>query len=136
MKCRSTALPANKKSINMDIVQQDLNQQLTVQSYQPEYLEIAGQRYDYPIILGNEVFRLPEQQVADLTLASFQAALNHNATLIIIGTGTKQQFLPAQVQAQLAQQGVGVECMTTAAACRTLAIVQHEQRAVWAWLWL
>ena len=118
----------------MDFVEQDLSQVLTVQSYRESVFEIDGKSYNYPIILGKQIFRLPEKQVADLTLESFQAALNAGATLIIIGTGTHHQFLPFIVQAQLSQRGVGVECMNTAAACRTLAMVQSEGRNVWAWL--
>ena len=78
----------------MDFVEQDLSQVLTVQSYRESVFEIDGKSYNYPIILGKQIFRLPEKQVADLTLESFQAALNAGATLIIIGTGTQHQFLP------------------------------------------
>ncbi|SSY71235.1 Mth938-like domain-containing protein [Alysiella crassa] len=120
----------------MEFVEQDLGHLLTVQSYQNGALEVAGQVYDYPIILGDEIIRLPENSVADLTAESFQAALNAGVALIIIGTGATQAFLSPKVLAELAQRGVGVECMNTAAACRTLAMVQGEGRRVWAWLWV
>ncbi len=121
----------------MEWVEQDLGDVLTVQSYAEDGVVIAGQHYDYPIILGQKhITRLPEKQITDLTLASFQPALDAGVALIIIGTGSKQAFLPPPIHAALTQHGVGVECMNTAAACRTLAMVQGEGRAVWAWLWL
>ncbi|RKW33319.1 MAG: rod shape-determining protein RodA, partial [Kingella sp. (in: b-proteobacteria)] len=32
--------------------------------------------------------------------------------------------------------GAALECMTTAAACRTYALLASEGRKVWAWLWV
>lgn len=120
----------------MEWLEQTPNHALSVEAYQNGTLEIAGQTYDYPIILGEQVFRLPEKSVQDLQLSSFQAALDAGASLILIGTGEKQHFLAPDVQVALSQQGVGVECMNTAAACRTLSMVQAEGRRVWAWLWV
>lgn len=109
---------------------------LHIDNYENGVLHISGQTYDYPIILGEQVFRLPEKSVQDLQLSSFQAALDAGVSLILIGTGEKQHFLAPDVQVALSQQGVGVECMNTAAACRTLSMVQAEGRRVWAWLWV
>lgn len=120
----------------MDFVEHDLSNMLAIQSYCTDFFEIAGKKYVYPIILGNEVIKLPEKTMADLTLSSFQPALDAHASLIIIGTGISQQFLEPKIQVQLAQLGIGVECMNTAAACRTLTMIQGEGRQVWAWLWL
>ena len=36
----------------------------------------------------------------------------------------------------LALPGAALECMTTAAACRTYALLASEGRKVWAWLWV
>lgn len=72
----------------------------------------------------------------NLTLADFQAAVNDGADLIVIGTGKQQHFLDWATMAQLSAQGVGVECMNSAAACRTLLLLQGEGRNVWAWLFL
>jgi uncharacterized protein len=50
--------------------------------------------------------------------------------VIVIGTGQKQQFLPAPVLAPLLRLGIGVETMTTQAAARTYNILMAEGRRV------
>ena len=50
--------------------------------------------------------------------------------------GEKQQFLSPKLAAALSAHGAALECMTTAAACRTYALLASEGRKVWAWLWV
>lgn len=73
----------------------------------------------------------------DLTADSFSDGLSKYAApeIILIGTGKTQQFLHPKLNAVLAAQGIGIEYMNTAAACRTLLMLQSEGRRVWAWLW-
>ena len=73
----------------------------------------------------------------DLTADSFSDGLSKYAPpeIILIGTGKTQQFLHPKINAVLAAQGIGIEYMNTAAACRTLLMLQSEGRRVWAWLW-
>lgn len=120
----------------MDLIEHHLDHALWVEDYADTWLQVRGKHYDYPIILGNDIFRLPEKQPNDLTLASFQAALDDHVEIIIIGTGTQQQFLSPELNVALAQCGVGVACMNTAAACRLLSLLHSENRRVWAWLWI
>lgn len=120
----------------MEWVEHTPNPALSIQSYQNQTFEINGQLYNHAIILGDEVCRLPEKNIADLTLAHFQDAIAAQVRLIIMGTGEQVRFLSPQVQVALAQHGVGVECMNTAAACRTLSMLQAEGRRAWAWLWV
>ena len=120
----------------MDFQEHQLDDLLTVQAYAEGYLEIGGQRYDSAVILGDTVMPLPEVSVRDLTVDSFARAEQAGVQLIVIGTGSQQQFIDPKLMVALAQRGIGVECMTTASACRTLAMLQSEGRKVWAWLWL
>jgi len=73
----------------------------------------------------------------DLTADSFSDGLSKYAApeIILIGTGKTQQFLHPKINAALAAQGIGIEYMNPAAACRTLLMLQSEGRRVWAWLW-
>lgn len=72
----------------------------------------------------------------NLTVTDFQAAIDARADLILIGTGQQQQFMDWHMVAQLSAQGIGVECMNSAAVCRTLLLLQEEPRHIWAWLFL
>lgn len=108
-----------------------------IESYVSGSIVIDGITYHSPIVLHQKVEKLPENwQAEQLSFADFQAAIQDNVHVIIIGTGKQQYFLPLKLVAQLAQAGVGVECMPTAAACRTVMLLQSEQRRVWAWLTL
>ena len=73
----------------------------------------------------------------DLTADSFSDGLSKypHPEIILIGTGKTQQFLHPKLNAALAARGIGIEYMNTAAACRTLLMLQSEGRRVWAWLW-
>lgn len=54
--------------------------------------------------------------------------------VVIVGTGGKQIFVPPKIMAAFARYGIGVECMNTDSACRTLALLRGDGRKVWAWL--
>ncbi len=50
--------------------------------------------------------------------------------VVLLGTGKTHRFLHPKLSVALSQQGVAVECMTTAAACRTYNILMSEGRKV------
>ena len=50
--------------------------------------------------------------------------------VVLIGTGDKLIFPEAKLTYQLMEQGIGVEVMDTAAACRTYNVLMHEMRKV------
>lgn len=105
--------------------------------YHGDYFQFGETVFRQPIVFGNDVVNaLPEKTWQDLTLDDFQAAIASGASLILLGTGAKQHFISPQIIAQLSAQGVGLECMNSAAACRTLMLLQAEGRHVWAWLFL
>ena len=72
----------------------------------------------------------PPQRFEDLSFAHLQAALALKPEILLIGTGSNQRFLPAELQAELGRQGIGVEVMDTAAACRTYNVLLSEDRRV------
>jgi uncharacterized protein len=50
--------------------------------------------------------------------------------VILIGTGARQVFPPAEVMAAALRRGVGIEVMDNAAAARTHAVLAGEGRRV------
>lgn len=110
---------------------------LSVESYENGCLRINSCDYRTPVVLGGDrVFPLDAASIDDLQADSFRDALADGAEVILLGTGEKQRFIHPRTVAALAAQGVGLECMNTAAACRTLMLLQSEGRKVWAWLWV
>ncbi len=56
--------------------------------------------------------------------------------IIILGTGQKQIFPPAEILRRLAKEQIGYEIMDTQAACRTFNILMAEDRNVVAGMFL
>jgi uncharacterized protein len=65
-----------------------------------------------------------------LTVDDLAPALALTPTILLLGTGT-DRFLPdIELMAALAQRRVGLEIMSTPAACRTFNVLLQEQRRV------
>lgn len=121
----------------MEIVLQQTSDLPSIESYAQGCLQVNGVAYHHGVLINQNITPLPKDlNIDQLTLADFQAAIDNGAEVLIVGTGQKQQFLPAQLMAQVAQYGIGIECMNTDSACRTIMMLQSEGRQVWAWLWL
>lgn len=66
----------------------------------------------------------------DLVADDMQALLGLNPVLVILGTGTRQQFPSAAVMAACLTRGIGIEVMDNAAAARTFNVLATEGRKV------
>lgn len=71
-----------------------------------------------------------------LTTADFEALLPTNPEVVLLGTGREIRFPHPRLTQALANAGVGLEVMDTAAACRTYNILAAEGRRVTAALLL
>ena len=76
------------------------------------------------------------ETAAELTEAHVDSMVAHDPELIIIGTGRVQHFPDRTLMARAIQAGVGIEVMTTEAACRTYNVLASEQRRVVAALFM
>lgn len=70
------------------------------------------------------------QQVAEITHEHLLPAIALKPTILLIGTGASQHFLPLDIYGNFLNQGIGIEIMDTAAACRTYNVLTAEDRAV------
>ena len=70
------------------------------------------------------------QQVNDLDEAAMEAIARLSPAVALLGTGGEQCFPASSLLAPLLAQGIGIEVMTTAAACRTYNILAAEGRSV------
>ena len=66
----------------------------------------------------------------ELVAHDMQALLELNPVLVILGTGTIQQFPSAAVMAACLTRGIGIEVMDNAAAARTFNVLATEGRKV------
>lgn len=110
----------------------------TVTAYGGGALEIGGKIYREPVVLKDGTVGLMDgRKPSDLSAEDFfqTASSEEPPEIVLVGTGKRQQFLHPKIAAELAAHGIGLECMNTASACRTLMLLQGEGRRVWAWLW-
>ena len=108
---------------------------IAIDSYTAGEIIINQTAYTHNVHLGDNVALFAHASPHDLTLADFQAALNAGAEILLVGTGSRQLFLPPKLAAELSACGASLECMATDAACRTYILLASEGRRVWAWLW-
>jgi uncharacterized protein len=70
--------------------------------------------------------------IAEMDLSSLAPILEAEETydILLIGTGTRQVFLPPARRAEIRRKGPVVEAMDTGAACRTFNLLLAEGRRV------
>ena len=110
--------------------------QYLITGYGAGYCEINRQRYLASLIVMPTQLILDWQvsKFADLNAQCFEQLLALKPEVILLGTGEKHLFLQPKISASLTKNGISLECMTTAAACRTYNILMNEGRTVAAML--
>ncbi len=76
------------------------------------------------------------ERIDQLQAAHFEPVLALRPELVIFGSGARHRFIAPSLVRGLIEQGIGVEMMDTAAACRTYNILASEGRTVLAALLL
>jgi uncharacterized protein len=103
-----------------------------ITAYSESYIEVNKKLH------ANSLIVMPKQLITDWEAVDFaQLTEQHlskiaefNSEVVLLGTGTKHQFLHPKIYQSLASKGIPLECMTTAAACRTYNILMSEGRNV------
>jgi len=109
-----------------------------ITSYGPGYVAVNGKRVTCSFILTPEKLILDwgPRIVAELDEAALEAVTSLRPSVILLGTGLEQCFPPPSLLTPVLGQGIGIEVMTTAAACRTYNILVAEGRQVAAGLFI
>lgn len=110
----------------------------TIQSYDRDQITVSGRRFNTNLIV------MPERLIKGWTTSQPQALREEDFELlaglevqvVILGTGGSQAFPHPSLYQGLINKGIGIEVMTTAAACRTYNILLNEGRPVAAALML
>lgn len=105
---------------------------LLVRSYSAGEIKIGDSGYTKSLILtpSQIITEWTPQNLSDLRPEHFETVLVLNPELVLLGTGEKLRFPPPVTTAGLLMQGIGVEVMDTAAACRTYNVLVSEDRNV------
>jgi uncharacterized protein len=106
--------------------------ELAVTAITQSSLSIAQTPYAASLQVGRAHGVTPWQATAidGITEADIAHWAAQKPELVVLGTGHKHRFLSPKLAVLLAQNGVGLECMTTPAAARTYNVLLDEGRNV------
>ncbi len=100
--------------------------------YADDHVAVSRERFDTHIVVTASEVRT-DWNVTDfdtLSEAHFEYFLVLQPEILLLGTGKTQRFPHPRLYRALTNAGIGVECMTTPAACRTYNILVEEDRRV------
>jgi uncharacterized protein len=109
-----------------------------IRSYSSEEVRIAEHSIRSScIVMANALIaNWPPATLDDLQVNHLEPIFELQPELVLLGTGARQRFPPAEVRAAFAAQKIGMEAMDLGAACRTFNILVQEDRRVAAALFL
>lgn len=103
-----------------------------IQAYTDESVVVNGVKFTRSLVIMAEriIADWRPDSFEDLTETDFSSILEMRPDLVLLGTGPKQQFPMSALYQSLTNAGIGVEVMSTPAACRTYNILTSEGRRV------
>lgn len=116
----------------------DTKNRYALTGYGTGYLSVNGIRYEQPLVVTPDQAPVP-WPVAEfdaLDMAAFSLLIETRPDIVVLGTGPAQRFAAATVFRPLIEAGIGLEMMSTPAACRTYNILMGEGRHVVAAMFL
>ena len=103
----------------------------TVTAYGPGFIEINKVRHTTAVVLTPErVEPWAVESFEAIGEADFERLRALAPEVALLGTGARQRFPHPRLSRALAEARIGLEVMTTAAACRTYNILMAEGRKV------
>lgn len=110
----------------------------TITAHSPGRVQVGATVFTTSLLLsprlGPQAWSIA--QLSDISEDTLDALRAHGPELILLGTGRRIALLPPRLQARLLSCGtqgeppIGLECMDTAAACRTYNLLAAEGRQV------
>lgn len=102
-----------------------------IKSYTPGALKINEETYTAPVVISAEKL-LTDWQVntEQPCVEDFYFLDDFKPEVFILGTGATLRFPSRDVLQLFSHLHIGIECMTTAAACRTFSVLVSERRNV------
>lgn len=116
----------------MKFVPETLEGANMIARHEPHRLWVGAAAHDHSVFVPwmGEVVPWPVVRWADLSLADFERMAAFEPELVIFGSGSRMRFAPMALLRPLIGRRIGIECMDTAAACRTYNVLVSERRSV------
>ncbi|MFA8384266.1 MAG: Mth938-like domain-containing protein [Pelagibaca sp.] len=97
-----------------------------IEGYGPGFFRIGGTKYEGSVVTGPTGTK-PWGGYEDAdTLLAFEGAVD----VLFVGTGSDIAHIPTGLRDRLEARGIGVEVMSSPAACRTYNVLLSEGRRV------
>lgn len=103
-----------------------------IRAWEPGRVRIGDRWIAGNVIVGSEQL-IEAWAVAEplrVTIEELAPALALEPVIIVLGTGAQQSLPDVELMAALAERSVGIEIMSTPAACRTFNVLLQEGRRV------
>ncbi|MDR2154858.1 MAG: Mth938-like domain-containing protein [Burkholderiaceae bacterium] len=106
--------------------------EVAVTGHGPGWVAVAGERIAHSLVLHSDGTRAawPCERFEMLTAAHFEPLAQTRPEVVLFGSGARLRFAKPTWLRPLIDANIGVECMDTAAACRTFNILASEGRRV------
>jgi uncharacterized protein len=115
----------------MQLTRDSINAKYQIRKYSPGSVTVNAQDYTSSILLMPDLLQpWSVSDISQLQTKHISEFLEFQPDIILLGTGTKLTFIDQELLTLAQQQNVGIELMTTAAACRTYSVLVAEQRRV------
>jgi uncharacterized protein len=104
----------------------------TIRGFESGSIQINQHSFSNSIIVMPDLLEKnwPVYHPDQLNVEIISQLLTYPAEIILIGTGHKHHLLDPLLGIEATQQGIGIEIMTTEAACRTYNVLLGEDRIV------
>lgn len=116
----------------MDLTLQKPGDHLYIRAVSAQGIRIGDHWYAASLILSADHL-IPNwalDRVENCDASLLQPIFGLQPDVVLLGTGTRQHFLPTELMMEFYQRRIGVEAMATDAACRTFNVLVSEGRRV------
>jgi uncharacterized protein len=103
-----------------------------IEAYGTNTVTVSGQLFDKPIVVMPEHLLAPwgPADFESLSSEHFEKLLPFKPQVVLLGTGNLLRFPNPLLFVSLKEANIGVEIMSTPAACRTYSVLMSEGRQV------
>ncbi|KTC86789.1 Mth938-like domain-containing protein [Legionella brunensis] len=104
----------------------------TIQAYSEREVRIDSITYSNSLIVSSHeiITDWPIKAFHELNEDTVWPLLRYEPKIVLIGHGQQGQLAPIPLMQMLAKKGIGLECMSIGAACRTFNVLLSEQREI------
>ena len=115
----------------MDLTLQKNSSDKIIKNYENHKIYIDKDKYDFNIFVSKDfIMKWSLEDINKIVMNDIDDILKFNPEILIIGTGVQPILPKKEIITQLYNNNIGVEFMSTDAACKTFNVLLHEDRNV------